>query len=696
MSDGPNIRDMFFEECVELLEALDEGLTAINDGAHDPDTVNAVFRAVHSIKGGAGAFGLDDLVGFAHTFETLFDDVRSGRLNFDPTLIQLLFRAGDFLNDLVAASRDEIEPDHETRQSLIGELSGYLAEGHDEPEEEIVFEAMTLDLPDLDGPPLQDMAVFRITLKPHKAMLKNGHEPLFLIKALEDLGTVSVEIDLSELPEFSEIDVEDSYLGWTVELTTEKNRMAIDEVFEFVDGLCELSIEELTETQEPEPEPVETVEATAPVALPGKDVAETKEPKAKEPANSGPKPTLRVDLERVDRLINTVGELIINQAMLSQRVSEVETADMTEILGELDDYKLLARDIQEAVMAIRAQSVKPLFQRMARIVREASHTTAKPARLVMVGESTEVDKTIIEKLADPLTHMIRNAVDHGLEDPDKRKEAGKPEMGNITLSASHRSGSVYIEIKDDGAGLNRAKIYDIAQTKGLIPQGIELSDMDIDNLLFLPGFSTATEVSNLSGRGVGMDVVKNAVAALGGRVAITSTPGEGTVFSIVLPLTMAVMDGMVISVAGHMMVVPITAISETVLPTPSSIHRLGAGGLLLAIRDTFVPIVGLAQNLGLAPSDMVMRTDVLLLVETESGALFAMAVDEIHDQRQVVIKSLEGVYGTVPGVSAATILGDGNIAMIVDPEGVLQITPKAVLNTQPLPDPQENTHDIAI
>ena len=694
MSDGPNIRDMFFEECVELLEALDEGLTAINDGAHDSDTVNAVFRAVHSIKGGAGAFGLDDLVGFAHTFETLFDDVRSGRLNFDPTLIQLLFRAGDFLNDLVAACRDETEPDYETRESLFGELSGYLADGHDEPEEEIVFEAMTLDLPDLDGPPLPDMAVFRITMKPHKAMLKNGHEPLFLLKALEDLGTVSVQIELSDLPEFSEMDVEDSYLGWTVELTTDKNRLAVDEVFEFVDGLCELSIEELTNT--PEPERIETFEAEVSEVSPEKAAIEPKETKAKEPTNSGPKPTLRVDLERVDRLINTVGELIINQAMLSQRVSEVETADMTEILGELDDYKLLARDIQEAVMAIRAQSVKPLFQRMARIVREASHATGKPARLVMVGESIEVDKTIIEKLADPLTHMIRNAVDHGLENPDKRKEAGKPDMGNITLSASHRSGSVYIEIKDDGAGLNRAKIYDIAQTKGLIPQGIELSDMDIDNLLFLPGFSTATEVSNLSGRGVGMDVVKNAVAALGGRVAITSTPGQGTVFSIVLPLTMAVMDGMVISVAGHMMVVPITAISETVLPTPSSIHRLGAGGLLLAIRDTFVPIIGLAQNLGLSPPGTVVSTDVLLLVETESGALFAMAVDEIHDQRQVVIKSLEGVYGNVPGVSAATILGDGNIAMIVDPEGVLQITPKATLNTKPIPDLQENTHDIAI
>jgi two-component system chemotaxis sensor kinase CheA len=410
-----------------------------------------------------------------------------------------------------------------------------------------------------------------------------------------------------------------------------------------------------------------------PAADPGISAAAPgRQPRAASAASAAPPTTLRVDPERVDRLINTVGELIINQAMITQRISQLGLARGADIESELEDYKLLARDLQEGVMAIRAQPVKSLFQRMSRIIREVSDSTGKNVRLVTRGEATEVDKTVIERLADPLTHMIRNAVDHGLEMPEKRVAAGKDPEGEIRLSASHKSGSVLIEIADDGAGLNRPKILEIAISKGLVPASAELSEAEIDKLLFLPGFSTASVVSNLSGRGVGMDVVKNSVQALGGRIAISSVPGQGTTFSIVLPLTLAVMDGMVISVAGETMVVPITPILETIRPAANDVQSFGSGGRLLSIRGRYVPIVDVARSLGLRANPDPDQADILILVETENAGQCALRVDAIHDQRQVVIKSVAGNYGTIPGVSAATILGDGKIALILDTDRLAQ------------------------
>jgi two-component system chemotaxis sensor kinase CheA len=365
--------------------------------------------------------------------------------------------------------------------------------------------------------------------------------------------------------------------------------------------------------------------------------------------------------------------LIINQAMISQRIEELDLPTVAHLTNELEAYKLLARDIQEGVMAIRAQPVKPLFQRMSRIVREASDATEKKARLVTVGDSTEVDKTVIERLADPLTHMVRNAVDHGLEKTDDRVAAGKDPIGTIRLSAAHRSGSVFIEITDDGAGLNRERIFQKAIEKNLIPADAELSEPEIDNLLFLPGFSTAGQVSSLSGRGVGMDVVKNAVQALGGRVSISSQPGKGTTFTIILPLTLAVMDGFVISVSDQTMVIPISSILETIRPKPKDIHTLGVDSQVVSVRGSYVPIVDVAENLGLGKVSSQSEIGILLLVSTETQGLTALRVSAIHDQRQVVIKSLESNYAAIPGVSAATILGDGKIALILDPEELIKL-----------------------
>jgi two-component system chemotaxis sensor kinase CheA len=534
-------------------------------------------------------------------------------------------------------------------------------------------------------------------------MYGTGNEPYFLFQTLADLGTLEVQLDDSELPGFDALDTDESYLTWKLTLTSTESKSAVESVFEFVEGLCELSIESDSDAEDeanalaaldaafgvmpeegadqvaaPFEAPVPASEPVAEAAdpAPAPAAAKTAAPKA-ETAKTGPNPTLRVDLERVDRLINAVGELIINHSMLAQQIANLDVADLRDVETELEGFKNLARDIQEGVMSIRAQPVKPLFQRMARIVREASAATGKTCKLVTEGENTEVDKTVIERLSDPLTHILRNAVDHGVEKPEDREAAGKARSGEIRLTASHRSGSVCIEIKDDGAGVNRPRVKQIAIDKGLIPENADLTDSEIDNLLFLPGFSTAKEISNLSGRGVGMDVVKNAVTALGGRINISSTPGKGSTFTIILPLTLAVMDGMVVSVADQTMVVPITSIVETMRGSDDMVNNLGADGTLLSIRGNFVPVCDVGAALGLDKPDHDQPPGVYLLVETETGQRSALAVDDIHDQRQVVIKSLDGVCGNIPGVAAATILGDGKIAMILDPESILAASPSA-------------------
>lgn len=703
-----SIQDTFFEECEELLEATDEGLTAIEGGNHDPEVVNAVFRAVHSIKGGAGAFGLDELVAFAHRFETVFDEVRANRMELEPKLIQLLLRSSDHLCDLVATARDGGETDEAHHNMLIAALDEYIPE----EEEDLTFEPMGLGAPGgfapaaIDIPDAPKEEAYRIRFHPMKEMYGTGNEPFFLFQALKELGELEIKLDDTELPGFDAIDVAESYLAWDLVLTTSESRDKIESVFEFVEGLCELSIEgdgdaeadaaalaaldaafgvaPSAEDGENAPAPFEqpapdpTPEAgPAPAAVSSADKAPApKADTAKAEQRGGPKPTLRVELERVDRLINAVGELIINHSMLAQQIANLDVADMRDVETELEGFKNLARDIQEGVMSIRAQPVKPLFQRMARIVREASSATGKTCKLVTEGENTEVDKTVIERLSDPLTHILRNAVDHGIEKPGDRESAGKNRVGEIKLTASHRSGSVCIEIKDDGAGVNRPRVKQIAIDKGLISENAELTDSEIDNLLFLPGFSTAKEVSNLSGRGVGMDVVKNAVTGLGGRINISSAPGKGSTFTIILPLTLAVMDGMVVSVADQTMVVPITSIVETMRGSDDMINNLGADGTLLSIRGNFVPVCDVAGALGLEKRDD-QPPGVYLLVETETGQRSALAVDDIHDQRQVVIKSLDGVCGEIAGVAAATILGDGKIAMILDPESIIAASPSA-------------------
>ncbi|MHB8883703.1 MAG: chemotaxis protein CheA [Methylovirgula sp.] len=706
------IRQTFFQECEEQLAELESGLLAMEAGDSDPETVNAVFRAVHSIKGGAGAFSLEDLVRFAHVFETAMDHVRAGRLAATPEVLKIKLRAADILADLVRAARDGTEVDDNRCRAVSDELRALDPNGGVEKEDDLSdlnFQPVLVHfdgLDDDDEPAAfsRPENVFSIKFKPKPSLYAKANEAALLLRELNELGRMQVKCDASDLPLLTELDPEGAYLTWEIELTTDKDEAAIREVFEFVAWDCDLDIEipgadaasdidddlsallarvRASADDEPQAETVvadapavvdkgpsnETELASAPVvALPPK---QTPNKAAAEADLKSASPTIRVDLDRVDRLINLVGELVINQAMLSQRVLEAGLARASAVAVGLDELEQLTREIQDSVMAIRAQPVKSVFQRMPRLVREIAAMTGKSVRLVTEGEATEVDKTVIERLADPLTHMIRNAIDHGLESPEKRLAAGKHEEGLVKLSALHRSGRIVIEVSDDGAGINRPRVKSIAIEKGLIAPDVILSDEEIDNLIFLPGFSTASEISDISGRGVGMDVVKRSIQALGGRISITSRPGQGSTFTMSLPLTLAVLDGMVVTVAQQTLVVPLTAIVETLQPKAADVHGMGGTARVISIRNKFTPLIDVGRELSYRNSAADPLACVALLVETEGGGRSALLVDAIQGQRQVVIKSLEANYRHVQGIAAATILGDGRVALILDVDAVV-------------------------
>ncbi|MBX9615134.1 MAG: chemotaxis protein CheA [Caulobacteraceae bacterium] len=711
------IKATFFQECDELLGDLEAGLLTLETGDGDSETVNAVFRAVHSVKGGAGAFGLEPLVRFAHVFETTMDMVRSGALAPDPDVIKVLLRAADHLADHVSVAKGNDTP-LSGEEGLVAELEALSSGGGvaaaapapapaapvvmDEPD--FGFSPMMISLDDgpVDAP--AGVPDWRVCFTPKDVMYRNANDALPLMRELSRLGPVVVECDIDQVPHLDALDPLGAYLTWTVTLTApDVTRERIVDVFEFVDGDCLFSVEPveaapsevsfvmpdlepLIPTAPDEPEPVAAA-APAPVAAPAAAAA-TAAAAADAPAAEGrtseaAAPTIRVDLDRVDRLIDLVGELVINQAMLAQRVMESGVARSSNIALGLDDLEQLTREIQDSVMAIRAQPVKSVFQRMPRLAREVAAMTGKRVRLVTEGEGTEVDKTVIERLAEPLTHMLRNSIDHGLETPEERRAVGKPEEGVVKLAAMHRSGRIVIEISDDGKGINRERVRDIAIKRGLIEADASLSDEEIDNLIFAPGFSTAATISDVSGRGVGMDVVKRSIQALGGRITIVSKPGVGSTFTLSLPLTLAVLDGMVVTVGEQTLVVPITAIVETLQPKPGDIQALGPEGFVLSVRGVYVPMIDVAEAMGWTDSAST-GTGVTLLVESGVGGLAALTVDAIQGQRQVVIKSLELNYQQVDGIAAATILGDGRVALILDVDAIISLRKRAA----PQPSPQ--------
>lgn len=710
-----SIKDTYFAECADQLSELETGLFTISSDGPDAEVVNSVFRAVHSIKGGAGAFALDDLVGFAHVFENALDVIRNDLSQSSEKRVDLLLRASDILNDIVAAARDD-GPSIDS-SAIASELEEeFDLTPHDEEEEEVAFDAVPISLDSFDFGNEDEAAgnSYTIRFAPSNELYLHGHDPQRIFRELAELGACTIDADTENVPPLDGYDTKKTNLSWTITISTEASEDEIKAPFEWVEELCELSIEsagamgegeeadigdflgdlddmdmdigtedepvgldaiaEATEpVEEPESDPVEADEATEPAADAS---AASKKERAK---LSKP---IRVDSDKVDKLINLMGEMVISQSMVTQQINEAGFGNASPTGLALVELQNLTREIQSSVMAIRAQPIKPVFMRMSRVVREVCSATGKKANLVLEGEHTEVDTTVIEGLSDPLTHMIRNSVDHGIEDAETRAEQGKSDHGEIKLSASHSSGSIVIEIRDDGAGINREKVLQLAVDKGIVRADSKLSDDEIDNLIFAPGFSTSEEVTDVSGRGVGMDVVRQSIQGLGGRVSISSTPGKGSHFTLHLPLTLAILDGMLVRASEQMLVLPVSSVVETMSLKPEEIFEIGDNHHVFKLRNQLIPIVNLDSELGFAEKGKSFSEGTVIIVESGKSAMCALVVDSIVGQQQVVIKSMESNYHRIPCIAAATILGNGRIALIVD---VDQLIMQKASETPPQP-----------
>ncbi len=708
------IQAIFFAECEESSAAAEQGLVACKEGTQDSDTVNAVFRGVHSIKGGAGAFGYTALQAFTHTFETLLSDVRDGTVPITEPLIDLMLIALDTLSDHVTAARDGTEPPEDA--ALQAELTAAMAANagampaSPEPVAASVPESMIaktiepsdddfdldfdLDalLDDISGEIGEPEAVsvmprWDMRVRAHSAAMRNGSEPLLMLREMAELGGVCTTCDISSIPQLDSFDPGIGYLGWVFSFPVDVSEAAVRDIFDFVGDDCTLAFgddAQMPPVRFPAPTPLAAPAAaslasaptaqqptafnqpTVTPAMPADDAQASRGQQAP-PAPPAPGQSIRIELFKLDKLIDAVGELVIAQAMMAQRLASdglSATDEMTLIEG-------LTRDIQESAMAIRAQPIGSVFSRVPRILRELASSTGKHVRLEVSGESTELDKTVIERLGEPLTHLIRNAVDHGIEPADERIAAGKPPEGTLTLSAEHRSGRILIRIGDDGKGIDRERVFAKAVEKGLIAPDTVMTKEEIDLLIFAPGFSTAATVTNVSGRGVGMDVVRQNVKDLGGRITIESEPGAGTSFTLTLPLTLAISDGMVVNVGDQTLVVPLANVVESLRPEPHEVQGLGANRCMINVRGRFIPVIPLSASVGAIGAVSHPQEGVLIVVETESAGRAALLVDAICDQRQVVIKSLDTHYRSVEGVAGATILGDGRVALIVDVDSLV-------------------------
>ena len=640
----------FYEESLDGLDAMEQALLALDEGAEDPELINVVFRAAHSIKGGAATFGFTDVAAFTHVAENLMDEVRSGRRPMEKAVVELLLRSGDTVRDMLSLSMTGQPAATAESQALLAELSAMVSGNAVAPV--AVAKAAA---------PAEAIEGWDIAFRPFDYLLKSGNDPARMFRELEALGPLAVTCDASKLPALADMDAESSYLGWTLRLDAGAKRAAVEGVFDWVDGDCDLTVTPRIAA----PAPVAEVAAAAPAAAAA--------PRAvRDPAANSEASSVRVGIEKIDTLINLVGELVITQSMLSQFNDGVDASQLEMLRHGLAQLGRHTRELQESVMSIRMLPISTVFNRFPRLVRDLAQKLDKKVVLDMRGETTELDKTVLEKIGDPLVHLVRNAIDHGLEMPDKRLAAGKGDTGTLRLEAFHRGGSIVVEVADNGAGLNRDAIVAKAIQRGIIATGEGMSDEAVADLIFEAGFSTAAATTDLSGRGVGMDVVRRNVMDLGGTVAIRSVQGSGTTFTITLPLTLAIIDGLTAAVGEEIYIVPLVSIIESVQVKPDTVRSVAGGGELFRFRDNWLPIVRLFDVFGCAGQRRAVDEGIVIVVEGE-GTRIGLFVDELIGQQQAVVKSLEANYRRVTGISGATILADGSVALIADVTGLVRM-----------------------
>lgn len=655
MNDLQQFKDTYITECFELLEEMEEKLLQLDAANADMEELNAIFRCAHSIKGGAGAFGFTNIANFTHILEALLDKMREGTIDATAEVVDTLLRARDIVFQMVVAAQEGSALPDDYGQDVAVELDSF----NPQAEGRTISSSPAQAAASATG--AAEPATYRISFVPQSGMIANGNEPLLLLRELADLGELSVTCHSDRIPDLVALDFEGSYLHWEMTLSGTMSEEDIREVFEFVEDECELTILKQQESPSAAAAAADKAPPSAESASPAQADNAAAAPKKAAPAAT----SIRVDIDKVDDLINMVGEVVITQAFLSAQARQLSPQLHSELIRGVDEMMHHTRELQEAVMAVRMQPVKSIFSRMPRMVRDLSNQLGKEIELEMHGENTEVDKTIIEQLSDPLTHMIRNSVDHGIESPQKREAAGKPRKGTIHLSAEHRGGRIVIEIADDGGGINREKVYEKAVEKGVIEAGANLAPGDIDMLIFAAGFSTAEVVSNVSGRGVGMDVVRRNIEGLGGSVQVENRPGEGSVFSISLPLTLAILDGMIVRCGQEYYIVPINSIIETLRPKSGDVKAVADGNHVINVRGQFLPIVYLYKAFNIPDAVRDPSQGLVVLVENGSKQL-GLVVDELVGQQQVVIKSLEENSDPIEGISGATILGDGKVSLILD------------------------------
>ncbi len=636
MSDKfERFKRMFLDECNEHIRTLETTLASLLAGRRSQNLVDDAFRAIHSIKGGAGMFGFERIVPFAHAFESVLDGIRTGQITISEALLETALRSTDCLGDIIRAAGSGAELAIGFEANAIETLENIARL--------CATEAAPALTPGKLDRPRSDMSTFTIGFRPHAGLLRRANEPLLIVNQLEALGNLQVTADISELPPFVEMNATDAYLSWTFSLETAHSEAEIRDAFQFVEGDCNLTIQRRERRK------------AAIQALP------PQEPVAADHTAS----TIRVDTERIDRLVNLAGEIAISQALVTQLIDQSLYDANPGLFQELSQLLTHTQNLQDSVMAIRAQPIRAIFDRMPRLVRELSEQTKKKIRLQVAGEDTEIDKTVNEQLGDPIMHMIRNSADHGIESAADRIAAGKPQEGTITLSAEQRGSRIIIEISDDGRGIDRQKVMRKAIARGLVTEDAELSLEDIDNLLFMPGFSTADTVTSISGRGVGMDVVRRNIQKLGGRVSLKSESGRGSTVIMTLPLTLAVMDGMILRSGCESYVLPMASILECRAPWQKDAGLVPGSGEVLNVHGTYAPLIHLNQVFG-QNTVTDPQQSVAIITEIEGGGQIALVVDEVIGQQQVVVKSITKNLEAVAGVAGATILGDGRVALILD------------------------------
>ncbi|MDK2635113.1 chemotaxis protein CheA [Pantoea stewartii subsp. indologenes] len=636
----------FFDEADELLADMEQHLLGLDPQEPDSEQLNAIFRAAHSIKGGAGTFGFTVLQETTHILENILDGARRGEMQLSTDIINLFLETKDIMQEQLDAYKTAQEPNAESFKYICEALRQLALEAKGQPVEAPVVVA-------LETPVSQAESVSSDAEGVHLQLVDLKEKDIDLM--LEELGNLGT---LSNVKKGSNT-LECHITGVGKDDIIAVLCFVIDEAqIRFPGADAAAAVAESVDA--PAVADVQTATVTElPVAA-----VKRESKRAAAPAKTSESSSIRVAVEKVDQLINLVGELVITQSMLAQRSGELDPVAHGELLNSMGQLERNARDLQESVMSIRMMPMEYVFSRFPRLVRDLASKLGKEVELTLLGSSTELDKSLIERIIDPLTHLVRNSLDHGIETPEKRIAAGKVATGNLTLSAEHQGGNICIEVSDDGAGLNRERILAKALSSGL-PVHENMSDEEVGMLIFAPGFSTAEQVTDVSGRGVGMDVVKRNIQEMGGHVEIASKQGKGTTIRILLPLTLAILDGMSVRVANEVFILPLNAVMESLQPRAEELKPLAGGECVLEVRGEYLPLVELWNVFDVKEAKTEATQGIVVILQS-AGKRYALLVDQLIGQHQVVVKNLESNYRKVPGISAATILGDGSVALIVD------------------------------